>query len=262
MDRGQSRNPVRLALAWPTRLRKRTRGPPRPLLRCRSVPPCHPARQRSGAIFFEEEDYTQYRNWLIEASETQGLAVHAYVFMTNHVHLLVTPEGANSLPRAMQSLGRRYVRAINAKYRRTGTLWEGRYRAAPIDSDNYFFSRCRYIELNPVRARMVAHPRQYRWSSYRAHAECKEDALTAFHSVFRRLGRTVEARQDAYRNLFKGTLDAGFIDALRTATNGGWALGGERFKKEIARAAKRRVAPLPPGPRPASRKDARQVQLF
>ena len=188
--------------------------------------------------------------------------MHAYVLMTNHVHLLVTPASDESLPRTMQSLGRRYVRAINARYRRTGTLWEGRYRAAPIDSEEYFIACCRYIELNPVRARMVEHPRQYRWSSYRAHAEGKEDALAAFHAVWRRLGRSVEARQNAYRELIKQELDPAFVADLRAATNGGWALGGERFRKEIAEAAQRRCGPLPRGPRPAGATDARQMKLL
>jgi len=157
-----------------------------------------------SAIFFADDDYARYREWLIEAAAEHGVSVHAHVLMTNHVHLLLTPETAESLPRTMQSLGRRYVRFVNAHYRRTGTLWEGRYKAAPIDSDPYFFSCCRYIELNPVRARMVDHPRHYCWSSYRAHAEGKNDPLAAFHPVFRRLGRTVEARQEAYRALFQG----------------------------------------------------------
>lgn len=214
------------------------------------------------AIFFDDADYELYRGWLADAAAEHGLAVHAYVLMTNHVHLLVTPEAAESVPGTMQSLGRRYVRHVNAQYRRTGTLWEGRYRAAPIDSDNYFFSCCRYIELNPVRARMVDHPRHYRWSSYRAHAEGREDTLAAFHPIFRRLGRTVEARQEAYRDLFKDKLAQDFVEAIRKATNGGWALGGERFRKQVAAAAKRRVAPLPPGPRPARSKDSRQLKLL
>ena len=105
-----------------------------------------------SAIFFDIEDYEHYHDWLAEAAAEYGCLIHAYVLMTNHVHLLVTPERAESLPRTMQSLGRRYVRAINAAQRRSGTLWEGRYRAAPIDSEAYFLACCRYIELNPVRA--------------------------------------------------------------------------------------------------------------
>ncbi len=208
-------------------------------------------------IFFADDDYERYRDWLAAAADEYGLSVHSYVLMSNHVHLLVTPQSAESLPRNMQSLGRRYVRHINGIYRRTGTLWEGRYRAAPIDSDDYF---CRYIELNPVRARMVDHPRQHKWSSYRAHAEGRQDPLAQFHPVFRRLGRSHEERQKAYRNLFKEDLQRSFVDALRAATNGGWALGGERFRKEIAKAAGRRAAPLPRGPKPASAPDARQLK--
>ena len=143
------------------------------------------------AVFFDDDNFARYRDWLIEAAEANGLAVHAYALMTNHVHLLATPKSTDSLPRSMQSLGRRYVRYINARYRRTGTLWEGRYRAAPIDTEENFIACCCYIELNPVRAHMVGHPRQYRWSSYRAHAEGKDDALAGFHPVFKRLGRSV-----------------------------------------------------------------------
>ena len=221
--------------------------------------------QRGNArkpVYFSDDDYVQYRDWLIAAAKANGLAVHAYVLMTNHVHLLATPAAAESLPRTMQTLGRRYVRFVNARYRRTGTLWEGRYRAAPIDTEDYFIACCRYIELNPVRARMVEHPRQYRWSSYRAHAEGKDAALAALHPVWRRLGRGVEARQQAYRDLIKEKLDPAFVEALRAATNGGWALGGERFRKEIAEAAHRRAAPLPKGPRPRSPEDERQMKLL
>ena len=211
------------------------------------------------AVFFAEDDYAQYREWLIAAADVNGLKVHAHVLMPNHVHLLVTPEEAESLPRTMQSLGRRYVRFINARRKRTGTLWEGRYRAAPIDSDEYFVSCCCYIELNPVRARLVEYPKQYRWSSYRAHAEGKDDPLAGFHAVFRRLGRTVEARTQAYRALFRQKLDPAFVAALRAATNGGWALGDEGFRKEIEDAAGRRVAPLPRGPKPAAASGKRKL---
>ncbi len=111
--------------------------------------------QRSNnrqAIFFAPEDYAQYRRWLDDAASAYGLAIHAYVLMTNHVHLLVTPQEEESLPHTLQSLGRRDVRHINRVQRWTDTLWEGRYRATPIDGDGYFLDCCRYIELNPVRA--------------------------------------------------------------------------------------------------------------
>ncbi len=213
-------------------------------------------------VFFGDDDFAQYRAWLIDAAAANGLTVHAYVLMTNHVHLLATPATAASLPRTMQALGRRYVRFINTALKRSGTLWEGRYRAAPIESEDYFITCCRYIELNPVRAHMVAHPRQYRWSSYRAHADGVSDALAAFHPVWRRLGRSVAERQAAYRKLIKGNFTPGFVEALRAATNGGWALGSERFRQEIAAMAKRRAAPLPKGPRAQNATDERQMKLL
>jgi putative transposase len=214
------------------------------------------------AIFFASSDYVLYRTWLAAAARKYGCAIHAYVLMTNHVHLLATPRTRNSLPRMMQSLGRRYVRHVNAAYRRTGTLWEGRYRAAPIESEEYFLACCRYIELNPVRAGMAAHPRDYPWSSYGAHAHGAEDALAADHPAFRRLGRSAGERQKEYRALFRRKLDEEFVAALRKATNGGWALGSDRFTREIAKAAKRRAAPLPKGRPAAPAQDKRQLSLL
>ena len=105
-------------------------------------------------VFSEDADYHIYLEWLTEAANRHGCAIHAYVLMTNHVHLLLTPAHASSLPKTLQSLGRRYVQYVNRTYQRTGTLWEGRYRATLIDSDSYLLTCCRYIELNPVRAEM------------------------------------------------------------------------------------------------------------
>jgi putative transposase len=214
------------------------------------------------AIFFTDDDFSAYRDWLAAAAADHGCTIHAYVLMTNHVHLLVTPRSADSLPRTMQSLGRRYVRYINATYRRTGTLWEGRYRAAPIDSETYFLACCRYIELNPVRARMARHPGDYPWSSYGAHARGAVDRLVSSHELFDRLGADPAERLKAYRALFRAALDADFVDALRAATNGGWALGEARFKRQIAKALGRRVSPLPKGRPPKHRADRRQLNLL
>ena len=200
-------------------------------------------------IFFRRDDYRRLHAWLAEAAAVHDCAVHAYVLMTNHLHLLVTPGSRQSLPRTMQALGRRYVRHVNAASRRTGTLWEGRYRAAPIDSEAYFLACCRYIELNPVRAGIVAHPDDYRWSSYRAHARGAADALVRDHALYRGLGRSAADRRGAYRALFGPPLDPAFLDALRAATNGGWALGDQRFKRHLAAAVGRRAAPLPRGRR-------------
>jgi len=209
------------------------------------------------SVFFTEADYAHYRDWLTAAAAEYGCAIHGYVLMTNHVHLLATPHTPESLPRTMQALGRRYVRYVNSIHGRTGTLWEGRYRAAPIDSEAHFLACCRYIELNPVRARMVRHPRDYRWSSYRAHAHGAGDALVSDHDLYHRLGANQVARQTAYRALFRAALDDDFLDALRTATNGGWALGDARFQRQVADALGRRVTPLPRG-RPPRAANARR----
>ena len=122
------------------------------------------------AVFFAEEDYLFYLDSLGRAAENTGCQIHAYVLMSNHVHLLVTPQSEEGPSRLMQSVGRSYVRYVNAAYRRSGTLWEGRFKSALIDSERYLLVCSRYIELNPVRARMVERPDDYRWSSYRANA--------------------------------------------------------------------------------------------
>jgi putative transposase len=216
-----------------------------------------------GTVFFSLDDRVQYLDWLREAADEFGCRIHAYVLMTNHVHLLATPERADSLSRMMQTLGRRYVRYVNTGLRRTGTLWEGRYRAAPIDSESYFLACCRYIELNPVRARMVEHPRLYKWSSYRAHAEGANNPLVSDHPLYRALGRNQAARVKAYRALFREVVADDVVAALRGATQGGWALGDEHFAQAIAKASGRRAAPLPVGRKPKRwRKDGRQLQLL
>ncbi len=213
-------------------------------------------------VFFAAADYGRYRDWLAEAAAEYGCAIHAYVLMTNHVHLLATPGAPDSLPRTMQSLGRRYVRHINGTYGRTGTLWEGRYRAAPIDGEAHFLACCRYIELNPVRAGMVGQPRDYRWSSYRAHAEGAADPLLADHALYRGLGGDAAARRQAYRALFDAPLAAEFVDGLRAATNGGWAFGNDRFKDAIAAALGRRVSPGTAGRPAKTPRDGRQRSLL
>jgi putative transposase len=199
------------------------------------------------AIFFHDGDYACYRRLLAEAARHHGCAVHAYVLMTNHVHLLLTPSTAEGLSRLMQWLGVRYVRHVNTTYRRTGTLWEGRFRAAPIESESHLLTCCRYIELNPVRARMVAGPADYPWSSYRAHADGAADPVVTDHAMFAALGATAAERQAAYRALFEEVLDEAWMAELRAATNGGWALGSERFQAQIAAASGRRAARLPKG---------------
>jgi putative transposase len=196
-----------------------------------------------AAIFFDDLDRQLYLAWLDEALRAQGCALHAYVLMTNHVHLLLTIDRANSLPRAFQSLGRRYVRHINRRYRRSGTLWEGRYRSTIIDSDAYALACYRYIEANPLRAGMVADAADHSWSSYRRNALGAADALISEHPVYRALGPTVEARQASYRALFRERLDDEFLATIRDATQRAWVPGSEGFRAQIAGTVGRSVDP-------------------
>ncbi len=200
-----------------------------------------------AAIFFADEDYQCYRDALGEASQRFGCAIHAYVLMTNHVHLLITPADERGPARLMQAVGRRYVRYINAHYRRTGTLWEGRYKSALIDSDHYLLACSRYIELNPVRAGLVEDPAQYRWSSYRHNAGGVPDALLTPHALYQALGSPRAERQRAYHALCRTHLDAQTLAAIRRATHDGAVLGRDRFRAQIEAALQRRVRRLAHG---------------
>ncbi|MDX2225401.1 MAG: transposase [Rhodospirillaceae bacterium] len=198
-------------------------------------------------VFFSLEDRRAFRDWLGEIATDHGLAIHAYVLMTNHVHILATPARADSIGRTMQQLGRLYVRGINRAHGRTGTLWEGRYRSTVVEAESYLLAVMRYIELNPVRANMVDHPRDHKWSSYACNALGQSDALVTPHDVYLALGRTTEARLAAYRDLFRARLGDETLANIRSATHAGWALGGERFVRRIGAKAERRGAPLPRG---------------
>ena len=207
-------------------------------------------------IFADDADYYFYYECLQKAAEQHGLTIHSYVLMTNHVHLLATPDSEQSIGKTLQSLGRRYVQYFNYTYERTGTLWEGRYKATLIDSERYLLTCMRYIELNPVRAGMVKHPLDYTWSSYAANARGEEDELVVPHDLYRRLGRSHAARQRAYRQLFRSSLGKGELDAIRAATNTGWVLGNDRFREKIERLSGRRTSPKPRGrPRKAAEDD-------
>lgn len=203
-----------------------------------------------SACFYADEDYRRYLDTLTELAGKFGCAVHAYVLMTNHVHLLITPERQDSAALLMKHLGQRYVQYVNRSYRRSGTLWEGRFRSCLAQDEQYVLACYRYIELNPVRADMVRHPGDYPWSSYRANGNGRFDKLVTAHEQYRRLGHTDEARQAAYRALFRAHLDQDLVQDIRDATNGNYALGSARFKEEIARVLSRRVSPAMAG-RPA-----------
>lgn len=199
------------------------------------------------ATFFHDTDYHFYLECLCEALERYDCSVHAYVLMTNHVHLLVTPDHEQGVSRLMQTVGRRYVRYINTTYRRSGTLWEGRYKAALIQSERYLLTCYRYIELNPVRAGMVTHPGHYRWSSYRAHAEGYKNRLIRDHALYTALATSDKGRRAAYRALCAQHIDVGTLSEIREMTHSGWVLGSDRFKDEIEINLQRRVRPSPRG---------------
>ncbi|MDO9598384.1 MAG: transposase [Azoarcus sp.] len=195
------------------------------------------------ACFFADEDYRFYLEWLGEYAAKTGCRIHAYVLMTNHVHLLLSaeaPEGAGGL---MKALGQRYVQYVNRTYRRSGTLWEGRFRSCLTQEETYLLSCMRYIELNPVRAAMVSHPGNFRWSSYRANAQGDEDRLITPHPVYTSLAVEALDRCTAYRELFRHQLATGLVDEIRKATNGNFALGDHGFAAASAAAIGRRVTP-------------------
>ena len=198
-------------------------------------------------VFAGDEDYSFYLECLQDAATHHGLLIHAYVLMTNHVHLLASPETRDSIPKTLQSIGRRYVQYFNHTYDRTGTLWEGRYKATVIDSDRYLLTCMRYIELNPLRAAMVDHPREYPWSSYAANAHGEENKLIASHALYRQLGRTEIESQATYRQLFRAAIGRADLEAIRESTNKGWVLGNERFREKIEALSNRRTTPKPRG---------------
>jgi putative transposase len=204
-------------------------------------------------IFTRDADYRFFRACLVSALSRFACSVHAYVLMSNHVHLLMTAREADGIGRFMQSVGGRYARFFNDQRGRTGTLWEGRYRATVIDTNGYLFTCSRYIELNPVRAGMVAHPLQYQWSSHAANALGRDDPLVSPHPEYLNLGRTPKERELAYRALFRSELEHSTLRAIRDATNHAWALGDHQFIRAMS-ATGRRATPRPrgatAGPRP------------
>jgi putative transposase len=185
------------------------------------------------ACFYSEADYKAYLTFLKDAAIKHQVAIHAFVLMTNHVHLLLTPSDHQGVSRMMQSLGRKYVQYFNFTHGRTGTLWEGRYKSTLVDADAYLLTVYRYIELNPVRAEMVSHASDYPWSSYQGNAAGESIALLTPHLLYRRLGKTDNERQAAYRALFRGRMPERDLAAIREATNKAWVLGDDRFRAQI-----------------------------
>ena len=200
---------------------------------------------QARVIFRADADYRFYLDHLDKAAQRHGGEVHAYVLMDDHVRLLITPHAEHSLARILQQVGRSFARYLNATYQRSGGLWDGRYKATIIDSEQYLLACYRYLELDPVRDRRVAEPGEYPWSSYRAHALGAPDALIHDHPLYQALGPTPGARREAYRVSFHSCLDESSMAAIQTATISDGVLGSDRFKAELMAALERRSATIP-----------------
>ncbi|HEY9446003.1 MAG TPA: transposase [Burkholderiales bacterium] len=228
----------------------------RPRIRLAGVPQ-HVLQRGNNRLptFFSTADYAFYLESLRAAAEKHGCRVHVYVLMTNHVHLLATPSRPESVSLLMQDVGRRYVQHVNYRYNRTGTLWEGRFKASLVDIAAYFLTCSAYIELNPVRAAMVARPEDYSWSSYRFHAMGIDNATVSPHDEYLALGVDAEHRHAAYRDFCGRRIKQDQLDDIRMSTNKGWPLGRDRFKDEIEMTLSRAVRPAKRG-RPRGGKQA------
>lgn len=202
--------------------------------------------------FFTESDYLVYLEWLDLYADQSKCKIHAYVLMSNHVHLLISADHHRAPGKLMKMLGQRYVQHFNRRYSRSGTLWEGRYRSCPTQTERYFLVCQRYIELNPVRAGMVKNPADYRWSSYHANALAAESKLVTPHEIYLRLGTDPTARRAAYQALFQAALAPEMLEHIRQATNGNFALGDSNFAEEIATSSGRQTKPGKSG-RPRSK---------
>ncbi|MFZ6646045.1 transposase [Undibacterium sp. TJN25] len=194
-------------------------------------------------IFRDADDYTYFLSWMAEAARQFKVAVHAYALLPDHLHLLATPSDAEGLSRMMQWLGRHYVPYFNRKYKRTGTLWQGRYKATVMEPGQYFLKCSAYIELSPVRSGLGREPADYPWSSYLHHTGARHDALITEHSLYWGMGNTPFQREAAYKELVEQGVSQKDGDALLSATEKGWLLGSAAFKAEMEKQTERRVSP-------------------
>lgn len=233
--------------------------PRRPRIRLADVPQHIVQRGiNREPCFFAEEDYHCYLHWLQKSAADWHCAIHAYVLMTNHVHLLVTADKPDGIAKLMQSIGRRYVQYINRSYRRTGSLWEGRFKSSLVQAEAYLLTCMRYIELNPVRANMANDPAQYRWSSYRHNGLGQADERITPHPLYLALGKDPDSRLAEYRGLFCSELDAEALADIRLALVQGQPLGSERFSEIMCAAVGVRRAQRKPG-RPMAKRDQSAV---
>jgi putative transposase len=192
--------------------------------------------------FFATSDYLVYLDLLKRSASRTGCAVHAYVLMSNHVHILISPAIEVGPGEMMKAVGERYVQYINQTYNRTGTLWEGRFRSCLVQDETYLLICHRYIELNPVRAGMVSHPSLYNWSSYRCNAYGDANELITSHPLFDSLGNDQYERALAYRDLFRTGIKEQEVSLLRDATNYNYAFGDAAFAETMGLNLGRQVA--------------------
>ena len=193
------------------------------------------------AIFSGPPDYRMMLALLEENAKKFGVALHAYVLMSNHFHLLATPSTADGLPQMMQAVGRRYVRYFNDSQQRTGTLWEGRYRSTLIETDSYLLACMAYIDLNPVRAGIARDARDYPWSSHGHYIGLRADRMVTPHSLFWAMGNTPFARENAYGELVNAGISRLQEEALTQSVLSGWVLGGEKFVTDLQKRTERRI---------------------
>lgn len=199
------------------------------------------------AIFRESADYVAFLAWLGEAAKQFEVAMHAYVLLPDHVHLLVTPADEVGLGKMMQWIGRHYVPYYNRKYERTGSLWQGRYRATVMEADLYFLRCSLSIESNPVRSKLVADAQEYPWSSFQHHIGLKIDPLITDHPLYWSLGNTPFQREAAYRDMMQQPLLSSELNSMMDATLKGWLIGTEQFKADMTKFTERRVEPMKRG---------------
>lgn len=223
--------------------------------------PLHIFQQGSGRrpIFQDEDDYQHFIELATDAAQRYGLWVHAWALLPNQIHLLATPARPDTATRALQLIGNRYVQAFNRRHRRTGTLWDARYRASLVDSDAYLLTCMRYIESDPVRTGLVSMPEAWPWSSYPANAYGQPDLLIRHHSQYRNLGADPAARCTAYRALFDADLDELHDHIIRRAVMGGWPMGDEHFLRRLEATTGRRCIIAEPGKRAARAFDEQWV---
>lgn len=194
-------------------------------------------------ILYEEDDYWLMWEKIGAAAEKFQCDLHAYVLMPNHFHLVLTPCGENGVGKLMQYVGRYYVQHFNARYQRTGTLWEGRYRATLLDPKAYLLPVCHYVEANPVRAGLVTDVAEYGWSSFGANARGDDDPLITAHAEYERLGRSAKARRSAYAAQAEQSQDPALTQRIRDTTNKAWVLGDAAFCDALEPILNRRALP-------------------